>query len=158
MKIVPLEKSQIAREELIELWRQCGLLRPWNDPNADIERKLAFGDGGLIVGLSCEGDLLASAMYGYEGHRGWINYFAVAPTSRMRGLGRLLAQHIIEKFEVLGCAKVNVQVRAENGEGLEFWRSLGFRVDEALSLGLRLIHDSSTSVTDAGPIAEVSAT
>lgn len=27
-------------EEVITLWERCDLLRPWNDPEMDIERKL----------------------------------------------------------------------------------------------------------------------
>ncbi|SPW89173.1 N-acetyltransferase GCN5 [Escherichia coli] len=27
-------------EEVITLWERCDLLRPWNDPEMDIERKM----------------------------------------------------------------------------------------------------------------------
>ncbi len=27
--------------QVVALWRECGLTRPWNDPHKDIARKLA---------------------------------------------------------------------------------------------------------------------
>ena len=45
---------------IVQLWRDCGLTRPWNDPVKDIARKLTVqsdlflvGEAdGVIVGLS----------------------------------------------------------------------------------------------------------
>ena len=36
---------------VIELWRRCDLLRPWNDPHLDIQHKLKQHDGLFLVGL-----------------------------------------------------------------------------------------------------------
>jgi len=36
---------------VIELWRQCDLLRPWNNPKRDIERKLKVNPELFLVGL-----------------------------------------------------------------------------------------------------------
>ena len=63
---------------LVELWVACGLTRPWNDPGRDIARKLADSAELLLVGEE-DGELVASVMAGYDGHRGWINYLAVHP-------------------------------------------------------------------------------
>jgi len=73
-------------EALVELWRRCELLRPWNDPHDDIERKLATDPDLLLVAIE-DGAVVGSAMVGYDGHRGWVNYLAVDPDSRRRGMG-----------------------------------------------------------------------
>ena len=63
---------------VVALWRVCELVVPWNDPFKDIERKLRVQPEMFLVG--CLGEkLVATLMAGYEGHRGWVNYLAVAP-------------------------------------------------------------------------------
>ena len=127
-------------EEVIALWRACGLVVPWNDPRRDIARKMAVQPELFLVG-AIEGRLVATVMAGYEGHRGWLNYLAVAPDCQRRGLGREIVEHAIEKLRALGCPKVNLQVRASNAEVIAFYESLGFKVDDVVSLGMRLIND-----------------
>jgi ribosomal protein S18 acetylase RimI-like enzyme len=76
-----------------------------------------------------------------EGHRGWMNYLAVAPSFRGRGFGRLLVEHVERALLERGCPKVNLQVRASNPEAVAFYRRLGYGQDESISLGKRLIVD-----------------
>ena len=71
-------------EEVVALWQACELVRPWNDPVLDIERKLQVNDSLFLVGLSA-GSVVASVMGGYDGHRGWMNYLAVAPGHQRKG-------------------------------------------------------------------------
>ena len=126
---------------VIELWQRCALTRPWNDPRKDIQRKLTTQPELFLVG-ELEGTVVATVMAGYDGHRGWVNYLAVAPEHRTRGYGRLLMQQIEERLTAMGCPKLNVQVRASNKEVLAFYRKIGYVADEAVSLGKRLIPDS----------------
>ena len=65
-------------EELVSLWNMCKLTVPWNNPYKDIARKLKAQAELFLVGY-LENKLIASVMAGYDGHRGWINYFAVHP-------------------------------------------------------------------------------
>jgi len=127
-------------DAVIELWRRCELTRPWNDPHKDIRRKLTTQPELFLVG-ELEGRIIATIMAGYDGHRGWVNYLAVAPEHRTRGYGRLLMRHIEERLTALGCPKLNVQIRATNQAVLEFYRKIGYAADEAVSLGKRLIPD-----------------
>jgi ribosomal protein S18 acetylase RimI-like enzyme len=125
---------------VVALWDECGLTRPWNDPRKDIARKLAVQPELFLVGLIDAG-LMASLMAGYEGHRGWMNYLAVAPRFRGRGLARLLVAEVERLLLERGCPKVNLQVRATNLEAVAFYRRLGYAQDESISLGKRLIVD-----------------
>jgi ribosomal protein S18 acetylase RimI-like enzyme len=77
-------------------------------------------------------------MAGYEGHRGWINYLAVAPDLRRHGIGRALMQAAEKKLQILGCPKINLQVRRTNTAVIRFYQSLGFAEDDVISLGKRL--------------------
>lgn len=138
MDIRAFQKGDEA--DVVALWERCGLTRPWNDPRKDIARKLQVQPELFLVGL-LQGDLVASVMAGYEGHRGWVNYLAVAPAHRRKGLGRRLMEEVEQRLLERGCPKLNMQVRSANGEAMAFYRRLGYVPDEAVALGKRLIPD-----------------
>ena len=128
-------------EAVVDLWHTADLVRPWNDPHRDIARKLAVQRELFLVG-EIEGVVVASAMAGYDGHRGWVNYLAVDPDHRGRGYGRLLMAEVEGRLTAAGCPKLNLQVRSDNTDALGFYEALGYSVDAAVSLGKRLIADT----------------
>ena len=138
MQIRPYEESDEAA--VVALWQAAGLTRPWNDPHKDIARKLAVQREMFLVGI-IDGEVVASAMAGYDGHRGWVNYLAVAPTQRGHGYARLLMQRVEAMLLAMGCPKINLQVRTTNTAVIDLYRHLGYAQDEAVSLGKRLIPD-----------------
>jgi ribosomal protein S18 acetylase RimI-like enzyme len=126
------------------LWQACGLVRPWNDPHKDIARKLTVQPELFLVGtLEEEGaeQLVATAMVGYDGHRGWVNYLAVAPGRQRLSIGRRLMAEAEALLLARGCPKLNLQVRTSNTGVIAFYKKLGYAQDEAVSLGKRLIPD-----------------
>lgn len=125
------------QEAVIALWQACQLVVPHNDPVADIETKMRFQPDLFLVALS-QARVVGTVMAGYEGHRGWINYLAVAPDQRRRGIGRRLMQAAEEKLCSLGCPKINLQVRRSNTAVIHFYRSSGFTEDDVISMGKRL--------------------
>jgi ribosomal protein S18 acetylase RimI-like enzyme len=132
------------RPHIRELWALCGLTRPWNDPDLDIDRKVAVGDGLFLV-AEADGELLGAAMFGYDGHRGWVNYLGVDPGARNRGIGRLLMAAGDTLLRSRGCPKLNLQIRADNEGAVAFYDRLGYRVDEVASMGKRLFEDAPVS-------------
>ena len=138
MRIRPFQADE--EHALVELWVACELTRPWNDPRRDIERKLADSGELLLVGEE-DGSLVATVMAGYDGHRGWINYLGVHPSRRGRGLGRALMEAAEERLRALGCAKINLQIRDDNGEALAFYEAIGYSREPVVSYGKRLISD-----------------
>jgi len=139
VRIRPFDRGDEAA--VVALWEECKLTRPWNDPHKDIARKLAVQAELFLVGV-VDAAIAASVMAGYEGHRGWVNYLAVAPRYRSRGYGRALMRHVEELLIGRGCPKVSLLVRSSNVEALAFYRHLGYLPDEAISLGKRLIPDA----------------
>lgn len=128
-------------EAVVQLWRDCELTRPWNDPHKDIARKLSVSPDLFWLGCDADGRIIASIMVGYDGHRGWINYLAVHPAHQRQGHARQLVQRAEQVLSELGCPKLNLQVRAGNEAVLAFYESLGYADDRTLSLGKRLIPD-----------------
>jgi ribosomal protein S18 acetylase RimI-like enzyme len=127
-------------DAVVALWQAAGLTRPWNDPRRDIARKkqvqrelfLVAEDAGAVVG---------TAMAGYDGHRGWVYYLAVAPDRQRGGLGGTLMAEVEARLLALGCPKVNVQIRSGSGTVAAFYDRLGYAPDAATGLGKRLIPD-----------------
>ncbi|MCY3801751.1 MAG: GNAT family acetyltransferase [Chloroflexi bacterium] len=148
MEIRSYEESD--QEAVVNLWRECGLVTPWNDPVKDIGRKLRVQRDMFLVG-SLGARLVATVMAGYEGHRGWINYLAVAADCRNRGFGRRLMQEAEGRLRAMGCPKINLQVRTSNTDVVKFYRAVGYSVDDVVSMGKRLEEDEGPAAeSDAG--------
>lgn len=129
--------KQNDRTEVVDLWRRTGLIVPWNNPGADIDRKLQVQPELFLVGV--EKDMVVcTAMGGYDGHRGWIYYFAVAPEFRNSGYARLLIDRVSELLGGMGCVKINVMIRAGNKQARAFYQRLGFTEDDVFCCGKRL--------------------
>lgn len=131
-------------DAVVALWQASGLVRPWNDPRRDIERKLTTQPELFLVGTVAE-SLAATAMVGYDGHRGWVNYLAVADAFRRRGHARAMMDEAEHRLLLLGCPKLNLQLRRTNTAALGFYQALGYVEDDAMSLGKRLIVDGPGS-------------
>jgi ribosomal protein S18 acetylase RimI-like enzyme len=126
---------------IVRLWQTCGLTRPWNDPHRDIERKLTTQPELFLVGVE-DGHPIASAMIGFDGHRGWVHYLAVDPDERGRGNGRALMAEAERLLIELGCPKIMLMVRADNSALVDLYEHLGYAREETLLLGKRLIPDT----------------
>jgi ribosomal protein S18 acetylase RimI-like enzyme len=126
---------------VIDLWQQCNLIRPWNDPCKDIRRKLAVGGKMFLVG-ELNGQIIATVMAGYEGHRGWLNYLAVAPAYRRHGFATRIVAAAETLLQQAGCPKINLQVRTSNQDVIEFYHRIGYSVDDVVSMGKRLEIDN----------------
>ncbi|WP_163337421.1 GNAT family acetyltransferase [Desulfopila sp. IMCC35008] len=136
--IRPFEERD--RKNTINLWQTCNITVPWNNPDRDIDRKLLV-DPDLFLVLETQSAIIGSVMGGYEGHRGWIYYLAIAPDFRKRGYGKQLVFEIEKRLRQKGCPKVNLMVRTTNTAVLNFYTSLGYVDSEVLCLGKRLDKD-----------------
>lgn len=141
--------TESDRRAVIELWKACDLTRPWNDPDLDITRKLAVQPELFLVG-ELAGQVIASVMGGYDGHRGSVFYLAVSPDHQGQGYGKLLMAKIEELLVAMGCPKLNIVVRATNKKVLNFYDKAGYGTDDVISLGKRLILDIELQPTLTG--------
>jgi ribosomal protein S18 acetylase RimI-like enzyme len=124
---------------VIQLWREAFPdAPPWNEPKADIQRKLGCQRELFLVGES-EGRVVATVMAGFDGHRGWVHLVAVTPDCRHRGIGRAMMIEAERKLRQTGCTKINLQVRASNEGVVSFYKKVGYAVEERVSMGKRLI-------------------
>lgn len=126
------------RAELSSLWATVFPDDPpWNAPAQMIENKLKVQPELLLVGVA-GAELVGAVIAGFDGVRGWIYHLAVLPAWRRRGIATALVRQAEVGLAKLGCSKVNLQVRATNSVVLAFYQSLGYLVEERVSMGRRL--------------------
>jgi len=107
-----------------------------NEPSRVISAKLKVDD--LIFVAELDGRLVGCCMAGYDGIRGWLYSVSVLQVYRGEGTGSELVSHVISALKELGCVKVNLQIRATNTQVAKFYASLGFEVEDRLSMGALL--------------------
>lgn len=127
-------------EDVVSLWQDTGLTRPWNNPYQDIRRKLTVQPELFLVATD-DDTVVGTVMAGYDGHRGWLYYLASAPHRRGQGIGRRLVESAEELLIEMGCPKVQLMVRTENVEIHDFYAALGFEPFQTWNTGKRLIAD-----------------
>ena len=123
MQIHDLTSAHISAATL--LWQQAGLTRPWNPPEADLQRALD-GATSTVLGAFDSEQLLGTVMVGHDGHRGWVYYLAVDENHRGTGLGRQLMTAAESWLRAHGAVKVQLMVRTTNHEVLDFYARLGY--------------------------------
>lgn len=110
---------------------------PWDAADVAIPAKLAVQPELFIVALD-GGQVVGSIIAGYDGHRGWIYMLAVSNSHRRRRIGSALVQEAQARLAAMGCQKINLQVRTSNAEVVEFYKKLGYTIEERISMGKRL--------------------
>ena len=140
LHIRPFRASDEAA--VIALWTASNLVVSHNNPRKDIARKLQVNPEWFLVGEH-DGQIVATCVVGYEGHRGWINYLAVSPSVQRRGVGSQMMEEAEKILSKAGCPKINLQIRSTNLQVIEFYKSLGFKIDEVTGMGKRLESDEA---------------
>jgi ribosomal protein S18 acetylase RimI-like enzyme len=127
LSIAPIADADIA--DVIALWRACDLTRPWNDPAADIALARRGPNSAILTGR--DGDaMIASALVGHDGHRGWVYYVAVDPARRGKGFGRAIMNAAEDWLRARGIEKLQLMVRGDNTRVQAFYGSLGYLEQE----------------------------
>lgn len=131
LNITEIEDADV--EAISDLWARCGLTRPWNDPARDIAFARLVPGSTILVGRQ-DGDPVASAMVGHDGHRGTVYYVSVDPDRRGKGLGREIMAAAEDWLKRHGIWKLNLMVRADNADVVAFYNSLGYETEERVNM------------------------
>lgn len=140
MQISTASKSDMAN--VIALWEACDLTRPWNEPAADYRLALANETSAILL-AHINGVLVASVMTGFDGHRGWVYYLAVAPGSQKLGLGRKMMEAAELWLRERNAPKIQLMVRDDNDQAIGFYKALGYELQPVVTIGKRLDMEKS---------------
>ena len=127
LAISPITDDDVA--QVVALWQRCGLTRPWNEPAADIALARRGTNSTILVGRA-DDRIVASALVGHDGHRGWVYYVAVDPDQQGKDFGRAIMAAAEDWLRAQGLEKVMLMVRADNGKVRAFYDRLGYETQE----------------------------
>jgi ribosomal protein S18 acetylase RimI-like enzyme len=133
--ITPLAAQET--ELAVALWEEAGLVRAWNDPRADIDAALACPTSTILAARE-EDRIVGTVMAGYDGHRGWLYYVAVAADQRGTGLGRALVATAEQWLAAQGARVIRLMIRAENDAVKGFYESLDYEDGKMIVMGKKL--------------------
>ena len=137
-KITIRSFTEPDREDVVALWREVFPDNsPWNDPDEDIDRKLKVQKELFVVAIY-DNQVVGSAMAGFDGHRGWVYYVAVLPKYQNERIGEVLMKRVERDLIKLGCTKLNLQVRSTNTKVINFYKRLGYDIEDRVSMAKRL--------------------
>ena len=122
---------------VIALWEACGLTRPWNPPQRDFEQALTGAASTILVARDADA-IAGSVMVGFDGHRGWVYYLAVAPERQGTGLGRALMAAAEDWLRDHDAPKIQLMVRGDNEAARGFYGAIGYEVQDVVTIGKRL--------------------
>jgi ribosomal protein S18 acetylase RimI-like enzyme len=127
LSISPIRDADV--ETVIALWQRCGLTRPWNDPAGDIAFARRGVNATVLVGRAAD-TIVATAMVGHDGHRGWVYYVAVDPDQRAKDFGRSIMAAAEDWLRQQGVVKAMLMVRPDNTTVRAFYDKLGYEAQE----------------------------
>jgi ribosomal protein S18 acetylase RimI-like enzyme len=113
-------------EQVVAVWGAAGVARPWNDPHRDIAFARRDPHSTVLVAV-LDDRIVATAMVGEDGHRGWVYYVATDPTHQGKGLGKAMMTAAETWLIARGVWKLQLLVREDNAQVVEFYERLGYR-------------------------------
>jgi ribosomal protein S18 acetylase RimI-like enzyme len=138
MTIRPFEERD--RAAVLALWEACGLTRPWNPPEGDLDRAVQGTTSAVLVAEE-NSTVQGSVMVGDDGHRGWVYYLSVQPGLRQSGLGQALMTAAEDWLRDRGCRKIELMVRNTNDGVIGFYEAIGYGQEPVTVLSRWLIDD-----------------
>lgn len=121
------------KKQVILLWQKVFFdAPPWAEPSILLKKKLEVDN--LVFVAEDNGKVIGSSMAGYDGHSGWVYSVAVEPEHRMKGVGKELVHFATEVLKGLGAIKVGLQVDSNNKGVIEFYKSIGFEIEDRINM------------------------
>jgi ribosomal protein S18 acetylase RimI-like enzyme len=81
---------------------------------------------GMSTAARIDGRLVATALAGHDGRRGYLHHVAVDPAHRGCGLGRAVVDRSLAMLKEAGMDRCHLFIFASNSNGQAFWRSVGW--------------------------------
>ena len=93
--------------------------------------------------------MIGSVLCGHDGRRGYLHYLAVIPAYRRKGIGNALVEHCLKALDSRGIKRCNIFVFGDNASGLRFWKAVGWKKYDGLSLMYRPTDAAGESTSPA---------
>jgi len=108
------------------LWKKTdGIGLSQADERGNIQGFLAHNPGMSFVAEDGAA-LVGAVLGGTDSRRGYLHHLAVDTSRRRAGIGRRLVQRCLDAMADRGLRKCHIFVIADNAEGREFWKRVGW--------------------------------
>jgi ribosomal protein S18 acetylase RimI-like enzyme len=114
-------------DAVYQLWKMTpGVgLRSMDDSREGIEQFLRRNPTTNFV-TEEEGQIIAAALSGHDGRRGYLYHVCVAEGNRRRRTGRQLVEQVIEAMKAEKITRLALVCFTDNETGNRFWSRLGW--------------------------------
>jgi ribosomal protein S18 acetylase RimI-like enzyme len=116
---------------VLALWKAADAVPSATDDGASIELLMQRDPGALLV-AEVDARIVGTTVVGWDGWRASFYRLAVVPESRRLGVGRALVEEGERRLGALGAVRINALVVGEHAHAVEFWRALGYELDERI--------------------------
>jgi ribosomal protein S18 acetylase RimI-like enzyme len=124
-------------EAVRALWRACGIRDRPGDDDTSLGAMSSRNPGLCLVGREGE-RIVASALAGFDGRRGWLYHVATHPEVRRRGIATRLIRTIEDRLRAMGCRKLNLIVWEGEDDAMAFWAGIGYRREKTVEFAKEL--------------------
>ena len=117
--------------EVLRIWQEAGL-RPTPTDSEDALRARAAREDDMFILAEHDGQIIGTVIGGWDGWRGNIYRLAVLPAFQRRGVARALVQSVEAEMKQHGVTRIHVLLKqhATSGQAMDFWKSMGYDLDE----------------------------
>jgi ribosomal protein S18 acetylase RimI-like enzyme len=125
-------------EGVLELWRQADATPSVTDNADDLRRAITDSPAHVLV-AEAQARIVGSIIGTFDGWRGNIYRLAVHPDYRRHGVARALVAEVAKKLAEQGAKRITALVEKDHPLAMNFWESVGYRVDERIVRRVRMI-------------------
>ena len=116
------------------LWREAFPDNPrWSPGEIAATARLPAWSDLFFIAQDAD-EVVGSIMAGFDGHQGWLYAMAVMRSHRRQRLGSALVKEAEARLGSMGCVKCGLQIGLANAGVVGFYASLGYAIEECISM------------------------
>lgn len=118
---------------ITSIWRETGLEQTETESVDALAKQLAW-DSELVLIAEMDEKVIGVIVGTIDGTRGYFYRLAVDPSYQGHGVGRELVQALEKRFKQKGATRIIIMVNQDNKKVIPFYSSLGYEVQEYITL------------------------